>query len=270
MTAILVADNDRGSLRYITEVIEERGYSVVGATGPDEARAVLDGNRADVAVIDLRLENDTDQYDISGLRLAEQSSESIPKIIVSAFSSQAEMAEALKVKITGAPTIVGFVDKGNIATMLLPAIEDALRIKRLWSTTAINRVSQQLNEDYRTARKEARIHYWVSQGMSVGFALIIFAGAMQLHNEGSLPVLFAVAGVVVAEITNYILGRKLEFLNHRVERFHAELLETNRFEQLLDASFHIKDESARDAFKRELLSAAANHWMRGSPEEPTR
>ena len=262
MTTVLVADNDPISLRRMSDIVQDKGFSVLRAINPSQAKAIIGSHRADVAVIDLRLEDDTDEHDLTGLEVAEKTDEMIPKIIVSRFESKAVLTDALKINIKGSPTIVDFVRKTEIATSLIPAIENTVRIRQTWSAMAQSKVSNQLYQDYKSARRDARVHYWVSLGISIGFALLIFYGAFRLHGNGSLTVLFAVSGVLVAEITNYLFSRKLEFLARRVERFHAELLQTNRFEQLLEASYAMKDETARENFKGELFRSAADQWLR--------
>jgi DNA-binding NtrC family response regulator len=82
MTAILVADNDPGWLQNLTGIVERGGYSVIPATNRKEAMAVIGRHEADVAVLDLRLDEDLDADDISGLQVAEDTDRTIPKIIV--------------------------------------------------------------------------------------------------------------------------------------------------------------------------------------------
>lgn len=271
MTAILVAENNTGHLDHLSSIVKSSGFSVLRATNPEQAKAILGSQRADVAVLDLRLEDDTDEHDITGLEVARKTDDMIPKIIVSKFANKSDLADALKINIKGSPAIVEFVEMKKVATDLIPAIENAVRVRQTWSAMSKSKVSSQLDHDYKNARKDARLHYWVSFGISIGFALLIFIGAFYLHVGGTpsngsmlernLPILFAVMGVLVAEITNYLFGRKLEFLYKRVERFHSELLQTNRFEQLLDSSYAIRDEKSREEFKKTLFDAAASEWL---------
>lgn len=271
MTTILLADNSPVQLSYIADIIEEGGFEVVRATNTEEARQALLKGKVAVAVLDLRLTDEGDKMDISGLRLAQEVDSLIPKIIVSSFATKAELVDALQVTNSGAPTVTAFVVKKEVKHALLPAIDDALKLRRAWLAAAQNSVASQLNQDYQEARRDARIHYVVSSVITVGFALLIFWGAMRLHEgtEGGAAwgLLSGVAAVLVAEITNYLMGRRLEFLVTRVEKFHAELLATNRFEQLLEASASIRSETDREAFKRELMIRAADNWLGGDARD---
>lgn len=267
MTAILVADNEAKWLSDMCRIIERRGYLAIPAGNPKEAMGVLARHQADIAVLDLRLKDNTNDYDISGLDVAADSDRTIPKIIVSEYASEKDVAKGLKIDIDSYPAIVDFVEKGEIETKLIPAVERALRVKDTWSLTAQTKISKQLNDDYRTARRDAIIHYWISLGISIVFAAIIFWGAYKLHSTdttSALPLILIVVGVLVAEVTNYLFSRKLEFLSHRVERYHGELLQTDRFGQLLAMSYSIKDERARDEYKTALFNAATHQWLGNS------
>jgi CheY-like chemotaxis protein len=262
MTAVLVADNTGKELADMTKLIEARGFSVVPATNRKEAMGVIGRHEVDIAVIDLRLEDEGDVDDISGLSVAEDTDRLIPKIIVSKFPSLEDATEHLKIDIHGLPGIVDFVQKSQIKKELIPKIERAMRIRKTFVSLARTTVAYQLDKDYNDARWDARAHYRVSLILSLLFALPILAGAFVLHSDhASVSALLAIGGVLVAEITNYLLSRNLKFLYRRVERFHTELLETNRFERLLEVSFEIRDEKAREQFKIALFNDAAKLWL---------
>jgi CheY-like chemotaxis protein len=266
MTTVLVADNLESALNSLSREVRRGGYSVVPATNPEQAAAVLNSGQVDVGVLDLRLRDDS-QNDYSGIRVAMDADRAIPKIIVSDFETFASAREALGTKLDGLSAAVDFIKKENASTDLLPAIERALKIKHQWSTSARNRISTQLNEDYMRARRDAVWHYWSSLGISLAFALPIVVGAFQLHGGGSVTLIFTVIGVVVAEVTNYIFTRKLEFLSHRVDRFHSELLQAYRFEHLLESSDYIRNEGERERFKLHVLETATSRWIGSVAEE---
>ena len=266
MTTVLVADNLDTALESLSREVRRGGYSVVEVTNPEQATAVLNSGRVDVGVLDLRLRDDNPN-DYSGIRVAIDTDRAIPKIIVSSFDTFASAREALGTKLDGLSAAVDFIKKENVSTDLLPAIERALKIKRLWSTSARNRISTQLNEDYIRARRDAVWHYWSSLGISLAFALPIVIGAFQLHGGSSVTLIFTVIGVVVAEVTNYIFTKKLEFLSHRVDRFHSELLQAYRFEHLLESSDYIKNEGERERFKLHVLETATSRWIGPAAEE---
>jgi CheY-like chemotaxis protein len=266
MTTVLVADNKESALNFLSQEVSRGGYSVVRATNPEQALAALNSGRVDLGVLDLKLRDDT-EFDFSGIRVAMDADRAIPKIIVSDYDSFAAAREALGTKLDGLSAAVDYIKKDNASTDLLPAIERALKIKHLWSATARNRISTQLNEDYIRARRDAVMHYWTSLLISIAFALPIIIGAFQLHGGTSITLVFTVVGVVVAEVTNYIFARKLEFLSHRVDRFHSELLQAYRFEQLLEASDYIRNEGERERYKLHVLETATARWVGSAVDE---
>jgi CheY-like chemotaxis protein len=267
MTSILVADNDDKWLDDLCKIIGGKGYGVIRATNPTDAMAVIGSHSADVAVLDLKLKDDS-EYDISGFNVARDSDRMVPKIIVSGYKNQREFSKdypnAFQIGIDAFPVIVDFVEKGDIISKLIPSIENALRIKDTWTLSTQSKISTQLKKDHERARWEAIIHYWITLLISIGFAVIIFLGAHELHKASTgspLPLILIVVGVLVAEVTNYLFSRKLEFLYHRVERYHEELLQTDRFGQLLSMSYSIKDERLREQFKLQLFDAATSQWL---------
>jgi CheY-like chemotaxis protein len=267
MTSILVADNNEKWLDDLCDVFKGK-YGVIRATNPKEAMAVIASHSADIAVLDLRLKEDTSDYDISGFKVARDSDRMVPKIIVSNYASEKEFAaaypHAFQIDIDAFPVLVDFVEKGEITSKLIPSVEHALRVKETWSLSAQSKISKELKIDHERARREAIIHYWITLGISVGFAAIILWGAYHLHSVNTVsvfPFVLIVIGILVAEVTNYLFTRKLEFLYHRVERYHDELLQTDRFGQLLSMSYSIRDEDVREKFKLSLFNAATAQWL---------
>ncbi|HSS22066.1 MAG TPA: response regulator [Pyrinomonadaceae bacterium] len=263
MTAILVADNDTTWVENLTGIIGgEGGYTVIPAHTPKEAMAIIGRHEADIAILDLRMVRDDDEHDYSGLHVAEDTDRMVPKIIVSAFTSIRDAAESLQIDVEGLPGIVDFVEKQHVKTRLLPSIEKAMKIKRRWLTGAQTTVANQLSQDYDHARAEAQTHYRVSLRLSVLFAIPIVLGAFLLHSHlGSFSVLFAVLGVLVGEVTLHLFNRQLKFLYERVDRFHSELLQSNRFERLLEACFEIKDQKLREEYRVALVNSAIRSWI---------
>lgn len=267
MTTVLVADNMHNALLSLSRDVRRGGYKVITATNPEQATAILNSGGVDVGVIDLRLTDDSD-HDLSGIKVAKETNRSIPKIIVSSFESFEAARDVLGVNLDSLPAAVDFVKKDKVATDLLPAIERALKLKRMWSENAQNRVSEQLNQDYLRARRVAIWHYWTSLVVSLALAFPIVYGAWLIHREGSFTIIFTVVGVLIAEVTNYLFAAKLEFLYERVDRFHSELLQANRFAQLLEASDYIRNEEEREQFKLQVLNSAVAKWIGTVDDEP--
>ncbi len=82
---ILVADNDDGMRQALVEFLQEEGYAALESSRPDEARRLLREGNVDVAVLDVRLLDDNDPFDLSGLEVACNSAPEIPKVLMTRF-----------------------------------------------------------------------------------------------------------------------------------------------------------------------------------------
>jgi DNA-binding NtrC family response regulator len=135
---ILFADNDNDFRRTRAEFLEQEGYLVIQAANPTEARQRLEDGGIDLAILDIRLEND-DERDISGLRLAKETAEKIPTIVatgfmeelvptilLTGFPSYEAVREALAPKVGGLPAAVDFLAKQEGSAALLAAVRRTL------------------------------------------------------------------------------------------------------------------------------------------------
>jgi len=93
MARILIVEDDLNTLSGLVEIIRDEGYEVVGVESGKKALRVLDRERFDVMLTDLRMP------DIDGLELYEKSLANHPTmktIVMTAFSSVKEAVEAMK------------------------------------------------------------------------------------------------------------------------------------------------------------------------------
>lgn len=126
MKIILFADNDRDFLDTRAEFLEQTGYQVLKAYTLEDARQLLTTEYLHLAILDMRMENDTDDKDVSGLTLAKDPAfRSVPKIILTNFPSYEAVRETLGPDIEGLPPAVGFVVKPEGAEALIQAVEQA-------------------------------------------------------------------------------------------------------------------------------------------------
>ena len=124
---ILFADNAPGFLKVRSEFLEAAGYRVAVANNPHEARQLLEGGGIDLAVLDIRLVNDDDEKDLSGLTLAKETAPGIPKIILTDYPSMETVREALRPQVGGLPAAVEFVSKLEGVDVLIQAIDRAIK-----------------------------------------------------------------------------------------------------------------------------------------------
>jgi predicted nucleotide-binding protein len=119
---ILIAENKEEFRTEVVDFLTRHGFSVLEATNPKDARDLLDAGKADIAVIDVRLINDADPADESGLKLAVDAAHQVPKIILTAFPTPAKVRTAMR-RINGQlPAATDFLDKAEGLDALLAAI----------------------------------------------------------------------------------------------------------------------------------------------------
>ena len=123
---ILLADNDPAFLLTCAEFLSSAGYRVYKAINPAEARQVLEAARVHLVILDLRLTDDDDQKDRSGLVLAKDTARSIPKLILTKFPIHQDVREAMRLDSEALPPAVDFVDKREGLSGLLTAVERAV------------------------------------------------------------------------------------------------------------------------------------------------
>jgi predicted nucleotide-binding protein len=125
-STILLADNDLSFTQMYKEFLESNGYKVITATGPEEARQILKEKYMDLAIIDIRLTDDNDERDVSGLELAREIASSTPKIIYTQYHSVDNVRSVLA-RSKGITPSVDFLSKSEGPEELLRAIRAALR-----------------------------------------------------------------------------------------------------------------------------------------------
>jgi|SRR5882724_11372939 len=124
-TKILIADNDRAHLEIMTGFLKRKGYSVVVARNVPEAKRVLQKANVKLALLDVRLTEESDRYDLSGLTLASLAP-NVPKIVVTKYPTYLTVRMALR-SVGGAPPVaIDFVSKPQKLAAIQVAIEGAV------------------------------------------------------------------------------------------------------------------------------------------------
>ncbi|MBM3272525.1 response regulator [Candidatus Kaiserbacteria bacterium] len=128
---ILLADNDPEFLNTCAEFLVSAGYKVVKAPDLEGARRVLEESWVHLAILDLRLINDEDEKDMSGLVLASESTSPVPKIMLTKYQTWEAVRESLGPVIRDTPPAAGFVAKQE-------GLEELLRCVRRTFTKRIH------------------------------------------------------------------------------------------------------------------------------------
>ena len=123
---VLFVDNDPDFLETRSESLAGTGLNLFKSTTFEQAEAFLSNHWVHLVIIDLRLRDEGDERDTSGLTLAKLDAyRSIPKIILTKFPNFESVREALGPVLNGLPPAVDFVAKQEGPDALLQAVERA-------------------------------------------------------------------------------------------------------------------------------------------------
>lgn len=264
---LLLADNFDEYLDTTRQQLTAAGYKVVCAKNSRQARNILRSKkRIDLAVLDLRLENDKDEHDISGLIIAKEIARLVPKVIVSNFPSNKVEEEVGKLSaVDGLPSVVRFVNKEDGFEALLNAIEEGLALKPYFQR-ALSRLTNQLDSYYTDARDDAKRFGWVALGASIiGIPFILYAVTLALQGRVEIALSTAVAGMIL-EATGLLAFRRSDIANQRSDSYHSELLEIHQFEILL-AACNALDVGKEQSNKEKVIAVATTFWLSKSDGE---
>lgn len=122
---VLMADNDPFFLATRSRYLEQAGHTVVRANNPQEAEAVLRQVYVHAAVMDIRLTDDDDDADTSGLQLVTHPDfRRIPKLVVTGFGSFSQANQALVPDADGLPGAYGYLQKTDPPETMIHKVEE--------------------------------------------------------------------------------------------------------------------------------------------------
>lgn len=123
---ILLVDNAPDFLNTLAEFLEKAGYHVLKAFKLEEAQRILSEAHVHLVILDIRMVDDNDEKDISGITLARDATyRSIPKIILTGKPSVTAVIEALSPTLEGLPPAIDFVVKDDGPETLVQAVDKA-------------------------------------------------------------------------------------------------------------------------------------------------
>jgi CheY-like chemotaxis protein len=123
---VLVVDNDPVVCSSVQLLLETRGFEVLSASSVQEARAILSTEPIHLALLDIRLEDDTDPNDTSGLDLAEEMDPIVARIILTGYASYEHTRRALGHRIDTVPAL-DVISKKRPPSEWLGVVERAFR-----------------------------------------------------------------------------------------------------------------------------------------------
>jgi len=124
---ILFADNHADFLETRAEYLTNAGYEVIRAYSLSQAEEGLRELHPQLAILDVRLVDDNDEKDTSGLQLVKaRQFQSIPKIILTYFPTYTDAREALLQDSAGVSPALDYIPKVDGAAAMLSVVERTL------------------------------------------------------------------------------------------------------------------------------------------------
>jgi len=259
---ILFVDDNPSSLKARSELLEAAGYQVVPAATPDEAKGILNQGQMDLAIFDLRLIDDTDEKDISGLTLAEETDRSIPKIILTSYPTYESVREAFAPDLQDLPPAVAFVAKQDGPEALLAAIRRALRSDIRVVERTLSDISAQLQQDYEEGKYQAKVNYRASTSLALLGVLLILAGvALTLAVRLDAGLVVAMGGVVTT-VVSYLFFKRVDVATRRMENYHSDWLQLQEWEILLATCDKIASSEGKEEAKLKVIKRMREEWLK--------
>lgn len=298
---LLVVDDKSDERATLTQCLEGEGFEVLQAGTPGEAVVVAGRERLDGAVIDLRLINEYDDKDFSGIALAKQLDSGLPKIIYTSFPTYEAVRRAMGPDLDGIPAAVGFVSKLDDEGLpaLLTAVRIALsptespltrkfmqsfgvkapaalhhRMREVGPEETGARVRQSLEDvtaeliHWREA-ESLRASQWHRVGLVAGWVALalvtVTAVLLLMHSvDGGLLSLIATG---ISTLTHNVYSTKEREAHNRIRRSYNELERVNRAANMLIICQSLP---ARDrvVYLKKILDQMLNEkWLSSPPVE---
>lgn len=123
---VLLADNNPEFLKLQEDEFKKTGFfEVITAREPNEAERLIKTEPLDAVVYDIRLRDDEDDRDISGLELAENTPRNIGKVLISRFPIDTHTGELFKERVGPQSALVSYIDKEE---GILAILEEAKKV----------------------------------------------------------------------------------------------------------------------------------------------
>lgn len=261
---ILLADNSPEFRKTCSMSLKAEGYRIIPASSPDEARKLLGRGGIDLAILDVRLEDNNDEKDVSGLTLAKDAAPSVPKIILTDYPTVDAALEAIKPQLDGLPAAVEFVAKQAGTEALIGAIERALGPDNTWLRKvreAINGTDNDIRIDHKNARQQSYILFSLTL-VAVTLGIGVLFGGIFLALSGKLDVaIVSTIGGVMTNIIGYLCFQRADLANRRMDHYHQEIVAGQRFQTILQACDGLDSKHEREECKKQTILAAVEKWL---------
>lgn len=284
-TKILLVDNRKGQSETVQEFLELRGYEVFVADNAQAAKDLVKKANPALAVLDIRLIDETDDNDFSGLTLAKQLPAQLHKIMLTAYPTYQAVREALGPALNDVPPAVGFVAKQEglakllstiqlVLAQLPPTLESNLlqefqapalwalreRIEALGARTAIGRLQAAVtktSEDIAALRKAALQQAEHQQQLSLRARLagiLLLTGTVVLLLLGKTEAGLASTSIsLLSEFLRTHFSRLEKQAYKRADWLHEELREAGQDQHLMLLVESLETQSDRDEYRKKVM-----------------
>ena len=210
---ILLADNNPDFLATRKEFLDKEGSQVVVAMDPTETRRILGESNIDLAILDIRLEEDDDRQDASGLIIAKEFAPLIPKIILTGYPDWQTARELLREGPSGERAALDYVAKKEGKEVLISRVYQAFK-------ATSKKDAREL--EYLRAQKQRDVTYYLGITLKALGKLIIIAGAVLVLTGKTSEGAYTVIGGIAMDGAGISLWRYLDNANKRVKELRPK------------------------------------------------
>jgi CheY-like chemotaxis protein len=128
-STVLIVENNENYRLMLKETLEALGCRILEATGRADALLLMENRPPNLVIMDMRLVNDEDSNDTSGLKLMREFPQNIPVIILTAHTD-AKVIQASYETIPDVPKPWAYLFKGDGVEAIRARVQEALRAQQ--------------------------------------------------------------------------------------------------------------------------------------------
>ncbi len=255
--------------------LEKAGFTLIEVKTPEEALEKLSDSElyVDMALIDMRLKDNDNKRDFSGLKLASNFDlRHIPKIVLTGHPVRlGDLRELTGFGQDDLPSVIAFVDKREGPEALIQAIRTGFtqwyrHQQWMWQLSG---VKQQIDQDHATARKQVNFYQYAALSSAIlGLGLIIFSVSEALKGNVSVSIAGFVSSVAL-EAPAVLFYSRLDKITELHYAYHRERWQIHWFQVLLSTCErlpHVRE----IACTQEMIKTVATIWLAPSSKKRPR
>jgi DNA-binding NarL/FixJ family response regulator len=231
--SFLLVDDDKSYRKTLASRLRDEGYNhVIEAASPEEALHQVKTHKIDLAIIDIRLRDNTDSNDRSGLTLAAQLEQTLPKIILTMHPSLEYLRDAYRPRVKER-LARDFIGKEEGFAALLLAISRILQELQEEEERNLSKIEPQqpdfgnLLEKYLTeGLTQSRLNHRVRLALIALNCIIVLVGIVGVFlGNWSVSLLTTVSGLAVTTFNGFFTKDFEDNIRETVNQCRKELLE---------------------------------------------